>query len=463
MQTHCPSCGAPIAAEDVNHRTQQAHCRSCNKDFSIGTTVRSEMANRLRERGFGDGLLPGAASIGSPSGNRRGGAPPIWFGAIFASAGLLFVAIGLSLVILQRYRIATYQPIAAVVRSSSVRSHASSGRHGGTTYEPVISYTYVVDGHQFTSNHVMPGVVGSSSSSWAQRTINQYRPRTKTTAWYCPSDPTKAFLIHQLDEGPYIFALGPALFAAIGIGLMLGGVHAGRPVATPTADSRGWFHLREQGTIRGRFRIAAAATLIWYAYCGALLGDYAHVNGPDQFVYITSAIALVMGLIGLIPAWRYWRLCHEFLDADISISQQQLRPGDTIQFRVRQGILQPMEIEKLSIGIVCLRDDRTKYGNKTSYSTDEAWSHWVDLPVSRNYSAGGTIDVQGELPVGAFVAPSSPHRGWQYPRFRWHIGLKVYPQSMKPLVVRFPIMVTANDLTPPSAQVAPAAPMDAGG
>ena len=44
---------------------------------------------------------------GSKMANSFSSAPPLWFGAIFASAGLLFISIGASLLAVQRYRLAT--------------------------------------------------------------------------------------------------------------------------------------------------------------------------------------------------------------------------------------------------------------------------------------------------------------------------------------------------------------------
>jgi hypothetical protein len=464
MNIHCPKCGAVVVPDSGEFEAQQARCAKCGETFGIPQAMRAEMVQRVI--GLSGGRVPpnmsafntspaaDVSGFSSGGGSSSGFSMPIWFGIIFASFASIFVSIGITTLVQQRYRLETYQPVPAQVLSAKVVIHTTTGKNGGTTYAPVISYTYTVGGHRYTSKNVMPGLNSSGSSNWAQSVVDQYRPRTKTTAWYCAADPSKVFLLHRLDEGPYVFALFPALFVVLGIVLAISSHIGARPAKPMVADGHGRFKLAEAGTIRGRFRMAAAATLVWYGYCAMLLLDYGHINGPDKFDWIAGAICAAVGLFGVYFTNRYWQQSHDFLDAEITLSQPQIRPGDTIQFRIRQGILQSMEIEKLSIGVVCMRDNRNRYGNKTSYSTDEAWSHWLDLPVNRYYPAGGMIDMQGELLLAAFVSPSSPHRGWQYPRLRWHIGLKVCPQMMRPLEVRYPITVASPETTPPSAETA---------
>jgi hypothetical protein len=451
MNIHCPKCGAVVVPDSREFEAKQATCGKCGETFGIEQAMRAEIVGRVIGLPGGklavsalDRSAAANASGLSSGGSSSGFSAPVGFGIAFAAFASIFVGIGIAAIVLQRYRLATYQPIPAQVLSSKVVSHTSSGKNGGTTHAPVISYTYTVNGQHFTSKQVEPGLNSSGSSGWAQKLVDQYRPHSKTTAYYCAADPSKAFLLPRLDEGPYVFALFPGLFVLLGMMLAISSHLSGRAVKPPLADNHGQFKLTEAGTIRGRFRLAAAATLCWYGYCTLLLLDYAHINGPERFDIIAGAICAAIGLFGIYFTHRYWQQAHDFLDAEITLSQPQIHPGDTVQFRIRQAVLQQMEMDKLSVGIVCMRDDRTRYGNKTTYSTDEAWSHWLDLPLARSYAPGKDIDVTGELPVAAFVSPSSPQRGWQYPRLRWHIGLKVCPQGMRPLEVRYPVIVEAS-------------------
>jgi hypothetical protein len=369
----------------------------------------------------------------------------MWLGLIFAGMGLIFVSIGIALIVQQRYRVATYQPVDAKVMSTSISRHA--GGRQSTTYAPEIFYTYTVNGHRYSSRRVMPGGETSASYSWAQGVINQHRPGTKTTAWVSPTDPSQAFLIHQLDGAPYIFALLPAIFLVVGIALAITSHRANRPVKPLVSGGQGRFIVAEAGTIRGRFRTLLAATLTWYAYCSLLLLDYIHVNGLDLFGSLALATCFALGLFGVRFTYRNWQQAHDFLDAELTIAQQRICPGDTIQFRIRQGVLQAVQIDKLSAAVVCVRDYRVNYGNKTSYKTDVEWSQCVDFALNRMYQPARELEIEGELPIAEHVEPSSPHRGWKYPRHRWYIEVQVYPQSVRPLVVRYPIVVAQSATT----------------
>ena len=467
MQIHCPNCGALIPTPQIDPQTKVARCPTCGMDFQAPQAIREEIVERLVGQ-TNPGMTPPYSSaraspaFGVPSvsrtGSGSGSVGPIWFGLIFACMGMIFVVLGITLVVQQRYRIATYQPVDATILSTSISTHTSTGRHSSTTYEPVISYVYTVNGHRYTSRHVMPGTGSSASLSWAQGVIKQYRPKTKTTAWYSPADASMAFLIHRLDEGPYIFAMFPAIFLVVGIGLAINSRRANRPVRAPVPDGHGRFTIAEAGTIRGRFRTVLTATLIWYAYSGLLLLDYARVNGLDLFAGIALPVCGALGLIGVYFTYRKWQQAHDFLDAELTISQPQICPGDTIQFRIRQGVLEPLQLDKLSVTVVCVRDDRVRYGNKTTYTSEVAWSHSLDFPLNRMYRAGGEVEArQGSCRLPAMLAPSSPHRvRWKYPRYRWHIELTVCPQSMRPLVVRYPLVVVASAVAPASGQVAAA-------
>lgn len=77
-----------------------------------------------------------------------------------------------------------------------------------TDYEPVVRYTYTVDGQQYTETNVWPGQFSrdKGSRSGAEGVINDYEAGSSTTAdgeevtaYYNPKDPSEAYI--RNDEG----------------------------------------------------------------------------------------------------------------------------------------------------------------------------------------------------------------------------------------------------------------------
>ena len=341
--------------------------------------------------------------------------PPIWFGVIFAIGGLFFSAYGGVLAARQRHMLMTYVPTSARVSSASVQTHTDS--HGTETYSPDIRYVYSVNGVNHQSNQAGP-LSTSESGSWAARVVARYPPGTVTTAWYDPSDPSKAFLLHEPDFVPYILLLFPSVFIAAGIGTMMVSIKARRPMKPPITIDGQWFRVAESGTLRGKVRICAIAGFAFYLYAGLVLGHYHCMSGViDMFTRIAGIAAIVAGLVFPIQLWRYWRLQHDFLDADLRIAPSCPKPGDNFKFMLRQELIRPLEVEQMSVGLVCIRESKPKARWGAQYDSVVAWSLWKDLDVNRSYRAGDHIDVKGEIALPARAHPSSGHGSRENPRF----------------------------------------------
>jgi hypothetical protein len=372
--------------------------------------------------------------------------PVPWIvGGVFAVVGLGFASVGWTLAGEQHYRLATYQPTAAKIIESYVQTVRGDSKHPDT-YEPIIHYTYTVNDQFYYGNRVLPMGSYSSSGNWASEVCAQYLPQMQTTAWYSPSDPSNAFLIHEAKFFPHIIALASCIFIAIGIGLLGSAMQGSRSPRPPLADSPGWFEIHEEATITWKFRLWALIALLWNAYWIAVVIEYFTANERrfDLFCMIVTAICVAIGLAPLIMSWRFWRLHHDFLDAKLFISQDQIHPGDAIKVRVCQDLLKPLEIEDLSIGAICIRNDRQRFGNKTQYTSTEAWNSWKTVEKNRAYAAGAQMAGQTEIDFPTSAHPSGSSEGGKYPYFQWFLALRVKAQSQPKLNVRFPIVVGAS-------------------
>jgi hypothetical protein len=116
------------------------------------------------------------------------------FAAIFI--GLLLLTTGVQVVPLL-----TWKPTTATIVSSTIGSVRSS--KGGTTWKPIIRYTYAVGGAQYSSYRVAP-LEESASQKWALGVSQRYQPGAVVPAWYNPRHPSDAFIERRLATIPLI-------------------------------------------------------------------------------------------------------------------------------------------------------------------------------------------------------------------------------------------------------------------
>jgi len=126
------------------------------------------------------------------------------FGVAFAAFGILFAY--------QGCRTVSWPSVSG--RVVSTRIDEALGSKGSTTYRPVITYRYVVDGVEHTSDR-LSGAVITHGRSWAQGRCDAYPVGSEVTVYYNPRDPAKAVLESGMQWSSLLFvAIGAGLFAA---------------------------------------------------------------------------------------------------------------------------------------------------------------------------------------------------------------------------------------------------------
>lgn len=124
----------------------------------------------------------------------------------------IFVLVGVSIVGVEVARLVTWRPVSAVVDGSRVE--AVRGSKGGTSYRPVVSYTYRVEGRTYHCSTVTV-ILESQGWAWANRIASRYPPGAATTAYVNPHDPSQAYLVRDFSIMPLAFVLIPLVFGAI--------------------------------------------------------------------------------------------------------------------------------------------------------------------------------------------------------------------------------------------------------
>jgi len=145
-------------------------------------------------------------------------APPPGRGGrkLLAAFGLFtfpFLGFGVHAVWREQRSLMTFRPVTAEVSETRVESRSDSE---GSSYAPVVTYRYVVDGRTYVSSRTTP-LNESGGARWARRITSRFEPGAHYTAYYDPDEPANAFLVRDRSAAPWAFVgipLVPVLLIA---------------------------------------------------------------------------------------------------------------------------------------------------------------------------------------------------------------------------------------------------------
>jgi hypothetical protein len=123
----------------------------------------------------------------------------------FALAGVVMMAV-------EAERLIRWRPVPALVQASAVE--AVRGNKGSTSFRPIVTYEYAVNGQRYASTQVNVLAV-SRSYGWAQSMSTRFVPGARTTAYVNPDDPARAYLVHEISLLPLCITLIPAVFGGV--------------------------------------------------------------------------------------------------------------------------------------------------------------------------------------------------------------------------------------------------------
>ena len=114
----------------------------------------------------------------------------------------------------ERTAIDTYHPVQARILQVELGERRETGRNARTQYWPFVSYVYHLDDKQYICNGVLPSET-KGTSWWARGIADRFRIGETHTAYYDPVDPSRAFLVREIDLDAYaMFLAATFLFLA---------------------------------------------------------------------------------------------------------------------------------------------------------------------------------------------------------------------------------------------------------
>ena len=103
------------------------------------------------------------------------------------------------------------------VLASKVKTHPGDS-DSGPTYEPLIKYSYVVDGREYTSMRYAYGTFSTDNRGNASQIVKDHPPGRKITVWCDPRKPSEAALSIETPNMYYFLLLFGQPFILVGLG-----------------------------------------------------------------------------------------------------------------------------------------------------------------------------------------------------------------------------------------------------
>src|SRR5436190_14801103 len=137
----------------------------------------------------------------------------ILISGLFLAAGIALLIPLLLLPLYRSYMARSWREVPCTILSSQVQSKGAI--QGGTTFQIAITYSYVVNGREYTGNRYDFFSRATAGYRSKAEVVRQYAPGTQRHCLVNPDDPAQAVLTRHLGP-PVWIGLLPLLFVAAG-------------------------------------------------------------------------------------------------------------------------------------------------------------------------------------------------------------------------------------------------------
>lgn len=376
---------------------------------------------------------------------------------LFTILPTTFIVLGAYLIWSQKQRINTYLSVPAEVLSVHIDKRVRRSENGSTssTYAPVVEYEYRVENQRYESKNVLPSGDVAASQDWAKSITVRFPVGKKVTAYYDPNNPTKSFLLRELQYFPYLIAQFPMLIMLV---IALGMVHAdlGRPkIKPPRPQSGGSFELIPRITVARRIRQVMLITIIWYAVGMATSGHFFwYADGQyGKLALVCTAVYLGMGLFPLGQWFYYSLLGRSFGQVSVLTDTAHYRLGEPVTVFIEQPVKTGLTVSHMELAVVCRQTDKNRGSSESEITSKDAYADRATVVEQQKIESGDPLSGTHSFTLPTDAQPSSPakHRG--HPCYDWFIEATTKVRRRPDYRGQFPIFVEGSQV--PDAPAAP--------
>lgn len=294
-----------------------------------------------------------------------------------------------------------------------------------------VAYRYTVDGVEYEGDQNL-FMVGTPLDDFKR----VYTPGETVEIWYSRADPSRSYIVMDIDAAPVLMTVFVLPFWLMGLGAF-NMMKPAEPVARPAAVGNGWYALR-LGRTRGDALWTAWTLVMVTMISGGGLYMFGTV-APVWSMMETLIATLLWGAVMVaMLAWAGWCLLAFGAGRDpvVLVRSETVEPGGELSVRVEQRIGRSVK-GTLEVGLRCRVDSMTRSGGKQSYSTSVSHDSWqLSSPLSSTGAEAaldGTAVGRRDVAVceGVLRVPSDARRSWaggagpsSYPRHTWGVQVR---------------------------------------
>lgn len=230
----------------------------------------------------------------------------------------------------------TWTPTPATIVSSEIIS--SRGRKGKTTQRPSVSYSYEIDGKQYTGSTIEAFGMRSGGKTYAQDVTGAYRQGASVSIFVDPADPSRSALRVGLEPATMRMLLFSLPFNAVLLGLIPFLIRARSYAADPML---GWVVVDEPHCAVLRVMHLEAWTLGCLAMgVASFVGIFVVLvsnRGEPPAEHVLGAIGGSIAVGGALYVWRRTAIASGRFDVEIDRTLKRIALPRTSRGLERAG------------------------------------------------------------------------------------------------------------------------------
>jgi len=119
----------------------------------------------------------------------------------------------------------------------------------------------------------------------------------------------------------------------------------------------------------------------------------------------------------------------------------QFALGQEVPLLVQQAASRKLQIDELTVSLICDTETKEVRGGKTRYNTAEYSSKTISLLKKRAVQPHELLSAAWTLTVPVDQQPSTPPSSKDYPQFHWQLEVHTHIHQSPDYRAKFPILI----------------------